>query len=156
VERWLSEEYVTLNIMNWLIKNDWNIATFDYPNSGTGILLHSNINDKAERNKNGIIPDIIAVNNNTALFFENKKRFYKPDFEKLFEIKTKGEYSISLSDLLKKYKVKTIYYGVGLPFIEKEIEKSKAFNNKIDFLISIDKNRKIIIHHDVFKVFKNI
>lgn len=36
----ISEEKVTINIIKWLKENDWEIICYDFPQSGTGIMLH--------------------------------------------------------------------------------------------------------------------
>lgn len=88
----MREERVTINILNWLEENGWQIVCYDFPQSGTGILLHSNGDNRTEKNKGGIISDIIVVKKDIALFFENKDRFYQPDFDKLLEIKTENNF----------------------------------------------------------------
>lgn len=155
MERRLREENVTLNVIGWLIENKWEIITFDYPKSGTGIMLHPNVENKIEKNKDGVIPDIVAVKNNCALFFENKENFYLLDFEKLYEIKTKSNYSDSLDQLLKGHNIKNIIYGIAIADLEKEVEKSKLHLEKIDFLISTNEKKEIIIHYDVNGIFAN-
>lgn len=149
----MREEKVTINIMNWLEENDWQIVCYDFPQSGTGVLLHPNGDNRTEKNKGGIIPDIIAVADNVALFFENKDRFYQPDFDKLFEIKTENNFSDSLNQLLSEFSVSKIVYGIGIPEEKKHIEKSKTQLDKIDFLITTDDNQNIKVHYDVEKVF---
>ena len=149
----MREEKVTINILNWLEANDWEIVCFDFPQSGTGILLHLNDDKRSEKNKGGIIPDIIAVKNKTALFFENKDRFYEPDFEKLLQIKSENNYSDSLDKLLIEYKVKDIVYGIGIPTIKKHISKSLNQIDKIDFLISTNAEKEVEVHYDVKNVF---
>lgn len=149
----MREENVTKNILKWLQKNNWRIICFDFPQSGTGFLLHLNNDNRTEKNKGGIIPDIIAVKNGIALFFENKDRFYQPDFDKLFEIKTELNYSESLDLLLSDHDITSIVYGIGISEIEKEIEKCSLNLEKIDFLVSTNMESKITIHYDVKKVF---
>ena len=151
----MREENVTKNILQWLQNNNWEIVCFDFPQSGTGVLLHLNSINRTEKNKGGIIPDIIAVRNNVALFFENKDRFYQPDFDKLFEIKTELTYSDSLDLLLSDHNIKTILYGIGIAAIDKEIEKCKLNLGKIDFLISTNEKKEINIHYDVNGIFAN-
>jgi hypothetical protein len=88
----MKEERVTINILNWLESNGWKIICYDFPQSGTGVLLHPNSDEnRTTKNKGGIIPDILATRNSVALFFENKDRFVLSDFEKLKEI-TPEEY----------------------------------------------------------------
>ena len=64
----MSEEEVTKNILKYLKNNNWNIYSYDFPQSGTGIMIKKN-NEKNNKNKNSIIPDIIAIKNNTYVFF---------------------------------------------------------------------------------------
>lgn len=151
----MREENVTKNILQWLQNNNWEIVCFDFPQSGTGVLLHLNNANRTEKNKGGIIPDIIAVKNNVALFFENKDRFYQPDFDKLFEIKTELNYSDSINLLLSDHNIKTILYGIGIAAIDKEIEKCKLNLGKIDFLISTNEKKEVNIDYDVNGIFAN-
>ena len=112
----MREERVTINILTWLEENDWQIICYDFPQSGTGVLLHPNSDEnRTTKNKGGIIPDILATRNSVALFFENKDRFVLSDFEKLKEIKTIGNFSKSLNTILSDFNVTSIYFGVGIP-----------------------------------------
>jgi hypothetical protein len=149
----MREERVTINILNWLEENGWQIVCYDFPQSGTGILLHPNGDDRTEKNKGGIIPDLIAVKEEIALFFENKDRFYQPDFDKLFEIKTENNFSDSLSQLLSGFSISKMVYGIGIPEEKKHLEKSKTQLDKIDFLITTDDNKNVKVHFDIEKVF---
>ncbi|MFK8060784.1 MAG: hypothetical protein AB8B78_11925 [Polaribacter sp.] len=149
----MREENVTKNILKWLQKNNWEIICFDFPQSGTGVLLHLNGTNRTEKNKGGIIPDIIAVKNGIAVFFENKDRFYQPDFDKLFEIKTELNYTDSLDSLLSDHNITSIFYGIGISDITEEIEKCKLNLDKIDFLISTKKKKNIEIIYDDIGIF---
>lgn len=149
----MREERVTINILSWLEENGWQIVCYDFPQSGTGILLHPNGDNRTEKNKGGIIPDIIAIKDNIALFFENKDRFYQPDFDKLFEIKTENNFSDSLNQLLSEFSISKIVYGIGIPDVKKSIEKSKTQLDKIDFLVTTDKKKTIEVHYDIENVF---
>lgn len=149
----MREERVTINILNWLEENDWKIVCYDFPQSGTGTLLHPNGKNRTEKNKGGIIPDIIAVKNNIALFFENKDRFYQPDFDKLFEIKTENNFSDSLNQLLSGFSISKIVYGIAIPEVKKHLEKSNTQLDKIDFLITTNDNKNVEVHYDIENVF---
>ena len=149
----MREERVTINILNWLEDNNWRIVCYDFPQSGTGTLLHPNGDNRTEKNKGGIIPDIIAVKDNIALFFENKDRFYQPDFDKLLEIKSENNFSDSLNQLLSEFGINKIVYGIGIPEVKKHIEKSKTQLDKVDFLITTNDNKTVEVHYDVEKVF---
>ncbi|OBX22677.1 hypothetical protein [Bizionia sp. APA-3] len=151
----MREENVTKNILEWLIENDWTIVCYDFPQSGTGVILHQNNELHTTKNKGSIIPDIIAVKNGIALFFENKDRFYQQDFDKLFEIKTMQNFSGSLGRLLSDFTIKNVVYGIGISDIKKEVDKSKSHLEKIDFLISSNSQKEIFIHYDVNGIFSN-
>ena len=122
----MREEQVTKNILGWLEGNGWQIICYDFPQSGTGVLLHLNSSNRTEKNKSGIVPDIIAVKNDVALFFENKDRFYEPDFNKLHEIKTELNYSDSLDQLLAGLNIGVVYYGIGISESENKFERHPA------------------------------
>ena len=38
----MKEEQVTKAVLKWLIANKWEIVCFDFPQSGTGRILHPN------------------------------------------------------------------------------------------------------------------
>lgn len=145
----MKEEKVTNNILNWLESNGWKIICYDFPQSGTGILLHPNsIENRTTKNKGGVIPDIIATRNSIALFFENKDRYVSSDFDKIKDIKKLGNYSDSIDNILFEFAVSTVYFGIGIPSIEKYIKKSIKNIEGIDFLISTNENGEVQIHFD--------
>jgi len=145
----MKEERVTINILNWLESNGWKIICYDFPQSGTGVLLHPNTDkNRTTKNKGGIIPDILATRNSVALFLENKDRFVLSDFEKIKEIKAIGNYSKSLNTILSDFNVTTIYYGIGIPAVEKNIKKSLDYIKGIDFLVSTSEDGEIQINFD--------
>lgn len=135
MERRLTEEQITKNIIVWLQTHGWKIVCYDFPQSGTGISLHLNKAIRTTKNKGSWIPDIVAVKNNVALFFENKNRFTIQDFIKIQNLKTKDFYFEAISRLLSQYNISQIYYGVGLPdmqIVRKMVDKNKEM---IDFAI---------------------
>jgi hypothetical protein len=150
----MKEERVTINILNWLENNGWKIICYDFPQSGTGILLHPNSEEhRTTKNKGGIIPDILAARNSVALYFENKDRFVLSDFEKIIEIKTSNIFSNSLNTILSDFNVTNVFYGIGIPAIEKYIIKSLEKIDGIDFLISTNENGEVQIDFDKYKIF---
>ena len=139
----MTEECVTKSILNWLIRLDWEIVCFDFPQSGTGHFLHPN-NSESEKNKGAINPDIVAVKNNICLFFENKDRFYFLDYEKQNSLINGDDYSNAINDFLSNYTVDIIYYGIGLPTI-KHSKKSEDSSQFVDFIIGVEDNKEISI-----------
>jgi hypothetical protein len=150
----MKEERVTINLLNWLKYNNWEIICYDFPQSGTGILLHPNtVENRTTKNKDGIIPDILATKNSVAIFFENKDRFVLSDFKKIKEIKNLGNYSNALNDILSDFYIRNIFYGIGIPAIEKYINKSLENIDGVDFLISTSESGEVQINFDKNGVF---
>ena len=142
----MREEKVTISILKWLEKNNWNIISYDFPQSGTGVLLHKNSVSRNQKNKDGVIADIIAKKSNVVAYFENKDRYYEDDFIKINNLKNQNEYSKSLTKLLGPLTNLNIYYGVGIHSAPSQIKKCLKSKYKIDFLISVHDNYKIEIH----------
>lgn len=132
----MREEQVTKAILKWLTENDWQIVCFDFPQSGTGILLHPN-SAQSEKNKDGFIPDVVAVKDSISLFFENKDRFYYPDYQKINNLIVSDEYSIAINELLRPYFVNEIYYGIGLP-TNKHSKRSEDARYLVDFIVGVN------------------
>lgn len=136
----MTEEQVTKEILKWLMQGGWEIVCYDFPQSGTGVFLHPN--GSTEKNKDTINPDIVAVKNNKCVFFENKSYFYFPDFEKVNTLRSTSDYSDAINDLLKKYTVDSINYGIGYP---SSVHKKKAQESvhMTDFIVGVSNDRKI-------------
>jgi len=149
----MREERVTINLLNWLEGNGWKIICYDFPQSGTGVLLHPNSEqNRTTKNKGGIIPDILATRNSIAVFFENKDRFVLSDFEKVKEIKILGNYSSSLEAILTEFNVIKIFYGIGIPANEKDVKKSLEYIEGIDFLVSTNEDKDVHINFDKYGI----
>lgn len=146
----MTEEQVTKLFLFWLEKNKWEILEYDYPQSGTGIIFRKN-NSRDEKNKDAIIPDIIAIKNRVCLFFENKNRYYYPDFEKVNELRIDNQYKEDIEEFLKGKEVKKLYFGIGLPTVK---YKSKAESNKTmtDFIFGISDEKTIEALYDPNKL----
>jgi len=136
----ISEEFVTKSIMKYLQEEKYEIISFDFPQSGTGHVLHPNSHDN--KNYGAIIPDIIAKKSYICIIMENKDRYIASDFEKLTMLRDGNKYSQGLIKLKEKIKVKSYFFGAGIPFVKEEI--AKALNNcdKIDFLIAVGNDEK--------------
>ena len=141
----MTEEQVTKSILKWLIDNDWKIVCFDFPQSGTGHFLHPN--GSTEKNKDAINPDIVAVNGNICVFFENKNRFYLPDYEKQNKLIVDNNYTNAINELLKKYSVDDIYYGIGLPS-SKYNNAAMQKRNLVDFILGVSEQGFVDILYD--------
>jgi hypothetical protein len=138
----MCEEQVTKNILKWLLEHHWEIVCFDFPQSGTGHFLHPN--GSTDKNKDTINPDIVAVKGTICLFFENKDRFYYPDYEKLNRLIVDNRYTEDIAKLLSKHVIEHIYYGIGLP-IEKHDKRSEEASRLVDFIIGVEPNKSISV-----------
>lgn len=136
----MKEEKVTKYILQWLINNGWEIICYDFPQSGTGHFLHPN--GSTSKNQDSINPDIVAVKNNTCVFFENKDRFYYPDYEKINSLIVNNDYSDAINDLLNRHRVTEYFYGIGFP-TSAHSTKAIAAENLVDFVIGVEENGDI-------------
>lgn len=138
----MREEHVTKAILRWLLDNHWEIICFDFPQSGTGRFLHPN--NITEKNKGAINPDIVAVRNRVCLFFENKDRFYFPDYEKVNELIVENDYTNDIAKLLEGHPVESFFYGIGLPTV-KHKKGSIDASHLVDFIIGVEESKKISV-----------
>lgn len=132
----MPEELVTKAILKFLKENSWEILTFDFPQSGTGINIRSTNNDDKSINF-----DIIAKKGNQLIFFENKSYKYLQDFVKLNNfLKNIANYTPSIEKIfridLSLYEVKT---AIGLPKVAALKIKEKDIN-----LVDILHSRKFV------------
>lgn len=138
----MREEHVTKALLKWLIDNKWEIICFDFPQSGTGRLLHPN--GANEKNKGAINPDIVAVRDGVCLFFENKDRFYFPDYEKVNDLIVDNDYTDDIAQLLAGRTVDMFFYGIGLP-TSKHGKGSKDAAHLVDFIVGVEENKNVTI-----------
>ena len=143
----MREEQVTKAILKWLHAFGWEIVCFDFPQSGTGRFLHPNAN-VSDKNLASINPDIVAVKERKCVFFENKDRFYYPDYEKVHDIKVTQNYSQDTAKLLSDRPIDIFYYGIGLPS-EKHGKKSKDASYLVDFIVGVEPNASISVLHAI-------
>ncbi len=142
----MKEEHVTKAMLKWLLANGWTIVCYDFPQSGTGKNLHPNGRNEG-KNKDAIIPDIVAVRNGVCIFVENKDRFYYPDYEKQNSLITGDDYSDAISALLAPFSVGTIFYGIGLPTI-KHKQGSKDAAHLVDFILCVNEDKTIEVAYN--------
>ena len=142
----MSEEQITKALLKWLTERKWHFVCFDFPQSGTGKILHSN--DSAnEKNKNAIIPDLVAVRNGVCLFSENKDHFSLSDFEKQNRLIVGNEYSNAIALLLKGFEVRRLYFGIGLP-CGKYRKGAQAAASLVDFVLVVDEGGSVQAAHN--------
>jgi len=149
----VTEEQVTKSILNWLEFNNWEIICFDFPQSGTGVILHPNEEFRTTKNKGSVIPDIVAIKDELVVFFEDKDNFVMDDFIKVDRLRTTNDYSDSIKRLLEGYKYSTIYYGVGLPF-SKQIETNCNKNlHLVDFVVFVSLDYSVWVKYQRTSIF---
>jgi len=146
----MKEEHVTKAILRWLIDNHWQIVCFDFPQSGTGRILHPNGSNEG-KNKDAIIPDAVAMKNGICIFAENKDRFYYPDYRKQHSLIVGNDYSDAISALLKGYCVDNIYYGIGLPTV-KHRQGSIDAAHLVNFILCVYDDKKVQIAYNPINI----
>ncbi|TXF87716.1 hypothetical protein FUA23_17435 [Neolewinella aurantiaca] len=134
----MDEAELTVGMLSHLSDLGWSIVCFDFPQSGTGYVLHSNKKSKDSKNEKSVIPDIISFKNGVVLYFENKDKFTKSDFDKIKRIKNSDEYIESLRYLLRKFDWVSIYYGIGLPKSDSNLSRSLNELQSVDFVALYD------------------
>jgi hypothetical protein len=143
----MTEEQCTIILLEFLEEHNWDILCFDFPQSGTGKVLHpANSSSKTE---GSIIPDIVAVKKGVCLYFENKDHYFLPDFEKVNMLRTTTDYHKAINELTKGKGVQKVYYGIGFP-----TSCSPRVNNedkeKVDFIVTVDNDKTVDVFYDTF------
>ncbi len=131
----MEEEFVTKSIVSFLKANGYLIYSFDFPQSGTGILLRP---DKSSGKSEGIKPDIIAAKGRTLLIMENKGKFWKGDFEKLHNLKHSGDYRTALQHIHIDMGTDRITVGIGIPNNPKYTKRALNLKQMVDLIITVD------------------
>lgn len=140
----MTEEQVTKAILKWLEQRDWEIYSFDFPQSGApGVRLHPDSN--CDKNIGMIIPDIIAYKSNCLLIMENKNNYFKKDFIKLNELKHSNFYHESLKTLQNETKTTEIKIGIGLPEIFRN--NCEKMINLIDIILCVSNGLECYISY---------
>jgi hypothetical protein len=147
----MTEEKLTKIVLDWLEANHWEIICYDFPQSGTGVLLHSNQSN--DKNKGGFIPDIVAIKNKNVVVFENKNRFVLEDYEKIDFLRNTDSYTNAFEKLLNTYSYQTIYYGIAIPLTKSNLLKDKINHYLVDFTIMVDNDNIAQIIFDTQNLF---
>lgn len=147
----MNEEFVTMSLIKSLKELNYDIISYDFPQSGTGMILKPN--GMSGKNKGSIIPDVIANNKDFCIILENKDRFYENDFFKLNLLRDTNQFSDALSELKKKLAVNHFRYGIGIPNIENEIKKSLKKRHLVDFIYVVNPDRTVTKVYGDFKLF---
>lgn len=141
----MSEENVTRHILSYLIKNNWEIIAYDFPQSGTGVIIQPN--ESKGRNNETIIPDIIAKKDDIIVFFENKDRIVLSDIVKIHNFIYGENYNVSIDKLMLKHNCNTKYGGIGLPANVKT-DSLLNYKEQLDFILTVNEDKSINIFFD--------
>ena len=149
----MTEEQVTKFFLKILIENNWEIISYDFPQSGTGRLLHPD--DNLEEDVPSINPDIVAYKDYVCLFFENKDRYYLDDFKKINILRTRNYYDCAIKKLLNGRKVNDFYFGIGLP--SAKYKNSARINSfLVDFVFGVSESFDLVdLYNPLFLKLKS-
>ena len=137
----MKEEDVTKGILKALIAAGWKIICYDFPQSGTGRVLHPN--DRDSKTLGAIIPDIVAIKGDVVVDFENKDRFVLSDFEKIDKLRKSSDYSESWERLLSGNHYSKIYYGIGMPMSDVNVSNAEKNSSMVDFVVYLNEDKTI-------------
>lgn len=143
----MTEEKCTITLLEFLEDCGWEILCFDFPQSGTGRVLHPD--SSMSKTEGSIIPDIVAVKGDICLFFENKDHYYVPDFDKQNMLRTTSDYRNAINDLVRGKHIQHIYFGIGFP-IQCSSRVFVEDKQKVDFIVTVDDDEKVNIFYDSF------
>lgn len=149
----MTEENVTKTFMKWLSRQGWKILSYDFPQSGTGVVLHPQRSNSRSKNARTIIPDIIAVKSRSIIVCENKCRYVQSDVEKVYKVKTSGLYSESIREFVGTSKLNKIFYGMGISDSKTSREKLHQHTRRIDFAFVVSKSGVVSVvvdHNELF------
>lgn len=147
----MTEEQLTITLLDFLESKGWEIISFDFPGSGTGRVLHPTSISNPSKTKGGIIPDIVAIKNGVCLFFENKDHYFQQDFQKQNSLKTDISYKNAITNLTKGKSVSKYYFGIGLPY-NQSIKIKEADKLLVDFIVSVQ-SEEINVVYDSFGLY---
>ena len=78
------------------------------------------------------------------MFFENKDRFYYPDFEKVNDLIVNNDYTNDIVRLLAGRTVDVFFFGIGLP-TSKHSKGSKDAAHLVDFIVGVEESNAVSI-----------
>lgn len=131
----MREEFVTKSILRYLMDNGWTVICYDFPQSGTGRVLHPN--GQNSKTQGAIVPDIVAVRGDVALYMENKDRYYLPDYDKVHSALETGRYSEGFQSILQGHDIDRIIGGIGMPR-EKYVGDAVSNAMLVDVVMCVD------------------
>ncbi|RLI82957.1 hypothetical protein DRP04_02735 [Archaeoglobales archaeon] len=132
----MEEEFITKSIVKFLKSVGFEIISFDFPQSGSGFLLHPD--DRKSKNKGSISPDVVAAKEHMLVVMENKNRFSRRDFEKLKNLREGQGYTKSLQRLHEICGTSALLVGIGIPNNKRTIEKATSLKDYVDFIVAVD------------------
>lgn len=141
----MTEERVTLAVMKFIRNFKYAIIAFDYPQSGRGLLLHSN--ERRGKNDDSLVPDILAKRADDAIFLENKVRFSDADAAKLRRVRDSGLYDGHLRKVGIDRQYCKVKFGVALADTPSNVAAFMAHGSDLDLLFLVDAKGRVTLRH---------
>lgn len=129
----MDEEGVTRAVVRFLKVEGWQIISCDLPQMGSGILLQED-RVRGEKNKGGIIPDIIAYRERLIFFCESKKKFAQSDVEKMESVK-RGKYKEAIAEIFPFNSWNETLVSIGLA--QKHLSGQESFGD-LDIVFKVE------------------
>ena len=144
----ITEEFVTNNVARWLRLGGWRVVAVDFPQAGTGVMLHPQ--PSGSPNQGALIPDIIAVLGSRVVLVESKDRFVRADFRKVHDARVGTGLLDAVRHVLGGQAVDRVTYGAAMPDIESQYSKTRPYLAEVDFvwLVSAMGNVRVLYSSD--------
>lgn len=131
----MSEEAITKATIFFLKQQGWDILDYDFPGSGTGRNFHIGSNED-HKNRRRTLPDIIAYKDGTILWFENKEKDTRSDYEKIFSLSQ--EKNNLMIQIIQAYPDKTVNNLLfAISFSGKSKYLSKVLEYKVNCILQV-------------------
>jgi len=138
----VTEELITIAIVQYLSLRQWTIISYDFPQSGSGYRFTENFTGSCSSCK-ALIPDIIAQKEGQLFIWENKVKFSVLDIEKYRNFTS--SFSNSIESLRKETSFQNMFFGIGVAHSLYNIKKIDLYSNQLDFAVIVDQESTVIV-----------
>lgn len=133
----MTEEDLTMAVVDWLRTAGWDIRSIDYPGRGSGLLIQIPNGTGLPQAKGGWRPDIVAARSGVWAVFEDKDRFDPGDFDKVQRLRASGPMVAALRARLSIPAQDRVEIGIGLPDDPAMLTRALARKADVDFIVVV-------------------
>ena len=108
----MNEESVTRSVMEWLDGQGWEVLDYDFPGGGTGRKFRQE-SDCSAKNKGIVIPDIVAIKDDTCVLFEDKESDTADDYRKVVGLVRSTSLPEQMARAYPEHSINTVLAGIA-------------------------------------------